>query len=58
MNISSIGVQQILPQTGTKWQSAAPVQPASNNSGSGEKSARPGIGPASKETGQIVDKPV
>ena len=56
MVISGIGVQQILPRTGTGWQSANPVPDENNDSASKEAASSPDRAPASPGTGHIVDK--
>ena len=55
MSVSSIGVQQILPRTGTSWQGANPA-PDRGNGADGNPVAAPAQAPAAPGTGQIVDK--
>ena len=54
---SSIGVQQILPRTGTAWQSQNPTPVESDNSGSSNDTPPPpDRGPTAEGVGKIVDK--
>lgn len=55
MNISSIGVQRILPQSGISGQSNPAPEPESTT---GENTAATPSAPAAAGTGQIVDKTV
>jgi hypothetical protein len=57
MNISSIGVQQILPETGIGRQSNTPT-PDQQNGGEDNPVMAPDRAPAAPGTGQIVDKTV
>ena len=52
----SIGIQQILPRSGTAWdyQDAVPVQP--NNSTPEDKPPQPDRAPTPEGVGQVVDK--
>ena len=52
---SSIGVQQILPRTGTAWQSQNPTPAESGDSTSSDTPA-PDRGPVPDGVGKIVDK--
>ena len=56
MGISSIGVQQILPRTGTSWQPPDPAPEQNNDTVSNEAASSPDRAPAAPGTGQIVDK--
>ena len=56
MVISGIGVQQILPQTGTGQQSANPAPDQNNDSESGNTPSKPDRAPPAPGTGQIVDR--
>ena len=57
MTISGIGVQQILPQTGTAWQGANTAQDSPNNSdGADAPAANPDRPPPAPGTGRIVDR--
>lgn len=56
MSISSIGVQQILPQSGTNWERPNPVVEAGNPVDQGDLAAKPDRGPKTPETGTVVDK--
>jgi len=53
---SSIGVQQILPRTGTAWQPQNPTPVESNSSASEEAPPAPDRGPTAEGVGQVVDK--
>jgi hypothetical protein len=53
---SSIGVQQILPRTGTAWQSQNPTPVESNASSSEEAAPPPDRAPTAEGVGKIVDK--
>ena len=55
MVTSGIGVQAILPRTGTGWRSPNPV-PDENNDSASKKAARPDRVPASPDIGHILDK--
>ena len=52
----SIGIQQILPRSGTAWdyQNPVPVQP--DNSTADDKPPQPDRGPKPDGVGQVVDK--
>jgi hypothetical protein len=54
---SSIGVQQILPRTGTSWQPQNPT-PVQSDSSAGEEAAAPppDRGATAEGVGQVVDK--
>lgn len=56
MNVSSIGIQQIAPLTGTAWQNADPSPDRS--SGDTDNTPQPAAdrAPPSPGTGQLVDK--
>jgi hypothetical protein len=56
MGISSIGVQQILPRTGTGWQAPDPASDQNNDTDSKDAASKPDRAPAAPGTGQIVDK--
>ena len=56
MGISGIGVQQILPLTGTNWQPPAPAPEQNNDTVSNEAASAPDRAPPAPGTGQIVDK--
>ena len=56
MNISSIGIQQILPQTGTGGKNPNPVPDQNNDSDSDGAPSKPDRAPAAAGTGMIVDK--
>ena len=56
MVMSGIGVQQILPQTGTGQQSANPALEQNNDSDSDDAPSKPDRAPASPGTGRIVDR--
>ena len=56
MVISGIGVQQILPQSGTGQQSANPAPDQNNDSDGGNTPSKPDRAPASPGTGLIVDR--
>jgi hypothetical protein len=58
MNISSIGVQQILPQTGIIGQGSAPAPEQDNSDGDNPAMVAPDRAPAAPGTGEIVDKTV
>ena len=58
MSISSIGVQTILPQTGTGWQPPNPTPDRANDNGTDDASRQPSQAPRTPETGHIVDKTV
>ena len=53
---SSIGVQQILPRTGTAWQSQNPTPVQAESSASEEAAPPPDRAPTAEGVGQIVDK--
>ena len=53
---SSIGVQQILPRTGTAWQSQNPTPVEADRSASDEAPPPPDRGPTADGVGKIVDK--
>jgi hypothetical protein len=55
MAASSIGVQQISPQTGTGWQNPNPA-PWLPNDPDSEDSSKQDRAPASPGTGQVVDR--
>jgi hypothetical protein len=52
---SSIGVQQILPRTGTAWQSQNPTPVETDRSASDEAPPPPDRGPTAEGVGKIVD---
>ena len=56
MSVSSIGVQQILPQSGTNWQRTNPAEEAANPANGNGGTPKPDRGPKTPETGAIVDK--
>ena len=56
MVISGIGVQQILPQTGTGQQSANPAPDQNNDSDGDDAPSKPERAPAAPGTGRIVDR--
>ena len=56
MTISGIGVQAILPRTGTGWRSPNPVPDDNNDSASKKAPSRPDRVPASPDIGHILDK--
>ena len=56
MTISGIGVQAILPRTGTGWRSANPVPDENNDSAAKKAGPRPDHVPASPDIGHILDK--
>jgi hypothetical protein len=56
MIFSGIGVQQILPRTGTGWQSANPAPDRNNDSEGDDAPPKPGRAPAAPGTGRIVDR--
>jgi len=59
MNISGIGVQQILPQSGTPQQTANPPEVRNNDTGGDDAAAvQPPLPPPPPGTGQIVDRSV
>jgi hypothetical protein len=53
---SSIGVQQILPRSGTAWQSQNPTPVQPDSSASEEAAPPPDRGPTAEGVGQVVDK--
>jgi hypothetical protein len=53
---SSIGVQQILPRTGTAWQSQNPTPVEVDRSAGDEAPPPPDRGPTAEGVGKIVDK--
>ena len=53
---SSIGVQQILPRTGTSWQPQNPTPVQSESSVSEEAAPPPDRAPTAEGVGQVVDK--
>ena len=53
---SSIGVQQILPRTGTAWQPQNPTPVESNASPSEEAPPEPDRAPTAEGVGKVVDK--
>jgi hypothetical protein len=56
MMIIGIGVQQILPQTGTGGQDANPAPDQNNDADRNDAPAKPDRAPAAPGTGQIVDR--
>jgi hypothetical protein len=57
MNISSIGVQQILPQSGTGWRDANPAPERENDSGDASTpEPTPARSPPAPGSGQVVDR--
>jgi hypothetical protein len=56
MVTSGIGVQAILPRTGTGWRSANPVPDENNDAASKKAAPRPDRVPASQDVGHILDK--
>lgn len=53
----SIGIQQIMPRSGTAWDYQDPVPVQQNNSPPPEdKPQQPDRAPASQGVGQVVDK--
>ena len=60
MAISGIGIQQILPRTGTGWQDANPAPDRATDSDSADAAParEPSRSPPAPGTGQIVDRTV
>jgi hypothetical protein len=57
MSDGSIGIQQILPRTGTAWENQNPVPPPQDNSSTETASPPPpDRGPTPDGVGQVVDK--
>ena len=56
MVISGIGVQAILPRTGTGWRNPNPVPDENNDSASKKTASHPDRAPASPDIGHILDK--
>jgi hypothetical protein len=56
MVISGVGVQQILPRTGTGWQGANPSPDQNNDSDADGSPSQPSRAPPPSGTGRIVDK--
>ena len=56
MTIIGIGVQQILPQTGTGGQGANPAPDQNNDSERNDAPTKSDRAPAAPGTGQIVDR--
>jgi len=53
---SSIGVQQILPRTGTAWQSQNPTPVEQDDPASSDAPPPPDRGPVPDGVGKIVDR--
>jgi hypothetical protein len=59
MSDGSIGIQQILPRTGTAWENQNPVPPSQDNAAADSHAAPappPDRGPTPDGVGQVVDK--
>jgi hypothetical protein len=56
MDISSIGVQQILPRTGTGWQGANPSPDQGSDADTETPATKIDRAPKAPGTGHIVDK--
>ena len=56
MIVSGIGVQQILPRTGTGGQGASPSPEQNNDSEASDGPSKPDRAPAAPGTGKIVDR--
>jgi hypothetical protein len=59
MSDGSIGIQQILPRTGTAWENQNPVPPPQDNAAADSHAAPappPDRGPTPDGVGQIIDK--
>jgi hypothetical protein len=52
----SIGIQQIMPRSGTAWDNQNPTPPSQDNSAPENKPPPPDRGPTASGVGQIVDK--
>ena len=55
MTIIGIGVQQILPRSGTGGQGANPEPDQNNDTGGTVTPTKPDSAPAAPSTGQVVD---
>ena len=55
---SSIGVQQILPRSGTAWQSQNPNPVEPDKSAGDEAASTPTPAPTAEGVGKVVDKTV
>ncbi len=51
-----IGVQQILPRTGTAWENQNPVPPQPDNSVADDAQPAPDRAPVADGVGKVVDK--
>lgn len=58
MNIFAIGVQQILPRTGTGWQDANPSPNPPANVEADKPPVQPDRSPPAPGTGHLIDKSV
>jgi hypothetical protein len=56
MIVSGIGVQQILPRTGTGGQDASPSPEQNNDTDTSDAPSKPDRAPAAPGTGRIVDR--
>jgi hypothetical protein len=56
MIASGIGVQQILPRTGTGGQGASPSPEQNNDTETNDAPSKPARSPAAPGTGRIVDR--
>jgi hypothetical protein len=54
--IGGIGVQQILPRTGTAWENQNPVPAQPDNSAADDAQPAPDRAPTPDGVGRIVDK--
>ena len=52
----SIGVQQILPRTGTSWQGQSPTPVQTDNSAGDDAPSAPTPAPTAEGVGKLVDK--
>jgi len=55
-SVSTIGIQQITPQTGTGWQGADPSPDRGNNADDAATQPVNDRAPAAPGTGQLVDQ--